>query len=183
VLRCPSDSADGGENGDYMPYNEARPITSAVTSALAENPELDDPTFVDDVIWFNISYLYIVGMTSQDGAAVGLMGDESNAADNGFRVSGLQNAYGTLRREAPQDAAKGYQQQDNHGITGGSWAFSDGHVEWISQGKSEYTAGERVEPGNGDRRWFASGTNPHDRIFQNIARNRKNGTGAIQTID
>lgn len=190
VLRCPSDGVDGGENDTYMPLNDTRTIASASTQVTTENLSLDDPNLRDDVIWFNISYLYITGMTSQDGAAVALFGDESNAADNGLNRGATGAAIprygGTIRRDVTPDSAKGYQSQDNHGTSGGSWAFSDGHVEWIAQTKSEYSPGMHTAPGpagQANRDWSASGLDPHDRIFYNIARNRKNGTSSIQTID
>ena len=186
VLQCPSDDLDGGENGAFQPLSSVETIGSAFTSLVSEsNPELTDPLFRDDIIWYNISYLYVTGMKASDLGSIGFLGDETNSVDNGLAITGATNYVGTLRRQAARDVDRGYQTQDNHGSFGGNWAFTDGHVEWIIQKKSNFTAGEQVAPGppGGNRNWYAAGTDPHDKIFYNIAANRRQGTSAIQTID
>lgn len=193
-LQCPSDTADGGENGaTYQPISTPYPIGSVDSQlrGVGENPDLADPTYTDDVIWSNVSYLYVTGLKTDDPGYVAMMGDETNSADNGFKPAGVPQAYGSLRRDAPRDDLKGYQSVDNHGTGGGNFAFSDGHVEWIPQNKSAYQAGRTIElegtfkrsDPSRPRSFVAMGLNPHDKVFESIARGKGNGTDDVQTID
>ncbi len=183
MLQCPSDRLDGGENTTSQnivatPYTiagvitEPRPSSGGVSYA-------DNDRFLDDVIWFNLSYLYVAGLKQDDPFIIAMIGDESNANDNGNANDPPR--YGTLRRDAPT-ALKGYQAQDNHGSTGGNWAFSDAHIEWIPNKKSPYTAGIPVDVGNG-RSFTPMGLDPHDKVFETIARGKRGGTNDVQTID
>ncbi|MDX2115484.1 MAG: DUF1559 domain-containing protein [Planctomycetota bacterium] len=185
MLQCPSDQTDGGENGAYMPLNTVQPISSVTTSVLTSAPPLNDPSFKDDMIWSNISYMYITGMTTNESADIALIGDEANCADNG-NPANINPRTGTMRKFVADVKLRGYQPQDNHGTTGGNWAFSDAHVEWLPQRQIPTNTYPSPAPGpdNGANRvWDPSGYEPHDRIFFNIARNRRNGTSSIQTID
>lgn len=170
VLQNPADKVDGGEG--------------------ASGFDLRLPTDMhesQDVIWYNISYMYIAGLTKIERGTTALMGDETNANDFGGGDStgrGSDGEWGTLRRDAPE-GLRGYQPDDNHGSSGGSWAFSDGHVEWINQTDSDLTGTQFVKQRGGgpDASWLAMGKHPHDKVFESIARNRKDGTNCIQTID
>jgi prepilin-type N-terminal cleavage/methylation domain-containing protein/prepilin-type processing-associated H-X9-DG protein len=164
VLQCPADRSDGGEGA--APYQARVPKTIST---------------IDDVIWYNVSYVYIAGLKKDEAAAIGLFGDETNASDNGNPGATGAGFWGTLRRDAVE-SQRGYQSQDNHGSFGGNWAFSDGHVEWIAQAKSKYTWGTD-QPINAPRKFRAMGLNPHDNIFETIARVKPQGTNQIQTID
>ena len=164
ALQCPADRSDGGEGATAYQARVPKTIST-----------------VDDVIWYNISYVYIAGLKKTEAAAIGLFGDETNASDNGNPGATGAGYWGTLRRDAPE-SQRGYQAQDNHGAFGGNWAFSDGHVEWIAQGKSQYAWGTD-QPINAPRKFRAMGMNPHDNIFETIARVKPRGTNQIQTID
>lgn len=184
MLQCPSDTTDGGENNQWALRN-VQPIRGVVTEPLTTGSSVNTMG-VDDVIWYNLSYMYVVGMTSQDPGSIAILGDESNAVDNGSPPASVSPNLGTLRRQASSDELRGYQPQDNHGTSGGNYAFADGHVEWVARKRSDFTPGEQVAPGpfgQGSRNWYAAGWDPHDYIFYNIARNRRNGTSSIQTID
>lgn len=164
TLQCPSDRSDGGEG--HSQFQARRPTT--ISS-------------VEDVIWYNISYVYIAGLKKDERTAIALFGDETNASDNGNPGAPTTGAWGTLRRDAPANQ-RGYQEQDNHGSSGGNWAFSDGHVEWIAQTRSQYEWGTD-QPVNSPRKFRAMGMDPHDKIFETIARVKRQGTNQIQTID
>lgn len=124
ILQSPADKLNGGEATTsagltYMPAMIPRKIRSK-----------------EDVIWFNISYMYIAGLRTIDGSRLGMMGDDTNHLDLGNLGSvtpaqaGQGSWYGTHRKGAPGDG-KGYQPQDNHGDRGGNWAYTDGSVVWI----------------------------------------------------
>jgi prepilin-type N-terminal cleavage/methylation domain-containing protein len=185
MLQCPSDSEDGGENGaQYQPLSSTYTIGNATNDLRTTNPPTNDSDpFRDDVIWYNVSYLYIAGMLTTEGSTVAILGDEANCADNG-NPTNISPRTGTLRKYLAGRLG-GYQRQDNHGASGGTWAFSDGHVDWLPTASADRTAYPNPAPGpNGtSRSWEPSGLDPHDRVFYNIARNRRDGTSAIQTID
>lgn len=184
ALQCPSDVSDGGESNN-QPLANTYKIRSGITTLRQTGVAPDDRTTIDDVIWYNVSYMYIVGLTNQEPSDIALFGDESNYNDDGNPPSTQSPKWGTLRKSAPA-VKRGYQPVDNHGSLGGNFAFSDGHVEWVGQRKSQFVAGpQRVFPEIADdtRMWEAAGLDPHDRIFYKIARNRRNGTNSIQTVD
>lgn len=191
MLQCPADRTDGGENATSQnilgnTYSIASNISSPRPASGGVTYGNDD-TFFDDVIWYNVSYLYVTGLRADDPYTIAMVGDESNANDNG-NANDSPN-WGTLRRDATPATLKGYQPQDNHGASGGNWAFSDSHVEWIANGPSQYGHGELVPVGGTKRdgmtpRTFtAMGRHPHDRVFETIARGKRDGTDEVQTID
>lgn len=164
VLQCPSDRSDGGEGATAFQPRFKKTIAT-----------------VNDVIWYNISFVYIAGMKKDASTGIGLFGDETNANDNGNPGASGAGQWGTLRRDAPVNQ-RGYQQQDNHGSSGGNWAFSDGHVEWVNQTRSQFAWGTD-QPIDSPRKFRAMGLDPHDQIFETIARVKPTGTSEIQTID
>ncbi|MBL4591521.1 MAG: prepilin-type N-terminal cleavage/methylation domain-containing protein [Phycisphaerales bacterium] len=101
-----------------------------------------DPT---DVISYNISYLYIAGLKSDDARILHppvIWGDETNDFDlatqafwGGYRW--WSNSPGqqpqSLLDEIGFNPATGYADADNHGDGGGYFAFADGHAEFIAQ--------------------------------------------------
>lgn len=149
ALQCPSDKQDGS---DSAPVHPRRDVTSI------GNP--------DEVIWYNLSYMYVAGLKTTFNSRVMVMADESNWPDSGNQPS-WSEGWGTLRRNAPADAGRGYIEEDNHGAQGGNFAFVDGHVEW----KESY-----VDP-------FGTVVEPHDSVYGDIERFLPNGTFQIQTID
>lgn len=159
MLQNPADRVDGGENGTKTP---------AITPQT-----IDD---VSKVVWHNISYLYVAGL-NQRTPQLGLIGDETNHVDIGNDADasswGFSSLYGTLRKNAPDGVKPGYNDQDNHGEAGGTFAFTDGHAEWISQ-----TFG--LKQANNP---YSEGFDPHDRIFAEIALFLKDGPSSVETID
>jgi prepilin-type N-terminal cleavage/methylation domain-containing protein/prepilin-type processing-associated H-X9-DG protein len=155
VLQNPADSSDGGENGANYP--------------LATPSKIKDEF---DVAWHNISYFYVAGMKRTD-PSLCLLGDETNHVDigtAGVTDIGIKPYYGTFRRNHPDTSKRGLQDVDNHGKSGGNYAYSDGHVEWIVGRTNPNT--DSVEP--------------HDRIFGEITtflKKRGDSTSAVQTVD
>ncbi|MEO1129682.1 MAG: hypothetical protein AAFX05_08265 [Planctomycetota bacterium] len=121
-LQSPADTLDGGENGSRFP--------SVAPGQIRDRR---------DVWWGNISYMFIAGIRTDLGSPVALIGDESNAVDAGNLTGGgtVDNYLGTLRAGAPTLEERGYQDVDNHGASGGNFAFTDAHVEWIASQRSE----------------------------------------------
>ncbi len=175
MLQCAGDRADGGEGSTR--FGVRRPVT------------IKGP---DDVIWYNISYLYIAGLTRDEPSAIVLFGDETNSFDDGGMSSGQakDGELSTFRRfaRASKNEKIGYWTSDNHGEVGGNFTFSDGHVEWLVNQKSGYPAGNYEFKGTYDskgqaRVFQATGTNPHDAIFSTIGRVKRDGTSVVRTVD
>jgi prepilin-type N-terminal cleavage/methylation domain-containing protein len=172
ALQCSSDTSDGGEGTG---------AESGTTYRLRQPVVI---TEARDVIWYNISYLYVTGLRQDDKFTIAMIGDETNANDNG--APGASNTasgpWGTLRRNHDKESQRGYQAQDNHGSSGGNWAYSDSHVEWIASKKNSNIYNMEVDVGGG-RKYTAGAMDPHDRIFESIARGKRGGTSDVQTID
>lgn len=147
ALQCPSDQLDGGDEGDSLGNVAQVPYTISDSR---------------DVVWYNISYLYVAGLTDHERGPVALFGDETNSDDTG---GGGFSTYGTLRRSYPDSDQRGYWDVDNHGKTGAHWAFSDAHVEWLSQTKTN------------------DAQEIHNFIFEQIEKNHVGGDEAVETID
>ena len=96
-----------------------------------------------DAISYNISYLYIAGLRTDEPTIVTpapFWGDETNGPDvsvyawYGGRDPGIFDAYG---RSAGAAGPGGFAPVDNQGKEGGSYVFTDGHADFI-----------RSQPGN-----------------------------------
>lgn len=158
VLQNPADRGDGdiAQNGG----DPARwPI--AVPGDIREEK---------DVVWYNISYLYIAGLRNDEAARIGMMGDGTNAND----IGGGQAAgpAGTLRSNLAffgNDRSRtGYQPQDNHGSSGGNFLYTDNSVSWLG-GKD--TAHDEI---------FDLINRRYDPNFQSESQRRSN---AVMTVD
>lgn len=152
VLRCPADQLDGGENGNlFLP-----------TSPTKMGSEVD-------VNWSNISYAYIALLRNNENSRFALYGDETNACDWGNTAGGvpIQNWYGSWRLNNPDSLGRGFLPVDNHGTTGGNFAFTDGAATWMVQNR----------PSNG------GALEPHDEIFSAINQFHRGGSSTVQTID
>lgn len=173
ILQSPSDALDGGENG------------SSFGGSTGYVPT--DITGPEDVTFFNISYMYISGISQNWNAPpLPMILDESNHVD---AFQGTAQAYipdaedplGTLRNAAPNVEDRGYLPVDNHGEEGGHIAFTDGSVDFFDQ--------QRRDPaGNGQ-----SGVSIYDEVYitdyhgvfaqGSAAEGAAFGTANIATID
>ncbi len=176
VLQSPADAGDGGEgNVALTPFVNPTDIQSK-----------------QDVIWFNISYLYVAGLRTTT-RPVFFAGDETNYMDwgnpGGAQVAGSGLQVSTFRTDPgrfPTLRERSLQEQDNHGAAGGNYVRTDGSADWIENSRNLAAGGTEEEFQS------ATGTNPHDEIFLDLqdalglgrlAEGEENDTTFIQTID
>ena len=125
VLVCAADREDrwyGRPTQPGRPYDSYQAI---------KNPK--EPASERDVVSYNLSYLYMAGLKSEELIVVKpvpLWGDETNGSDtstdawygrpggNDAELAGTQPGY--------------YAPSDNHGSKGGNFVFSDGHGEFVT---------------------------------------------------
>jgi len=122
VLTCAADREDfwyGRPSQPRQSYNSYRSV---------KQPK--EPASERDIVSYNISYLYIAGLKSEEQVVVKpvpMWGDETNGNDistdawygyDGADQAGTQPGF--------------YAPQDNHGAKGGNFVFSDGHAEFVT---------------------------------------------------
>jgi len=130
LLTCPSDKEDR-----FYKAIPAPPLADTYRTAKIKIPKT--PGSANDVIGYNISYLYIAGMKTDEPAvlsAVPIWGDETNGPDisteawygagTGAAATGNATAAGTTPGF--------YGPLDNHKKDGGNFVFSDGHAEFLT---------------------------------------------------
>lgn len=125
ILYCPSDNEDRYyRNGISNP-----PLDGLYATAHVHQPK--PPSSEADVISYNISYLYIAGLKTDEPMIVSpapLWGDETNGPDVSTDAwyAGAQNA-------AAAGTTPGYYApSDNHGTAGANFVFSDGHANFLT---------------------------------------------------
>jgi prepilin-type N-terminal cleavage/methylation domain-containing protein len=135
VLVCPRDKEDRyfGFTGDAA--------LKRYTQGTSKIPE--PPAREEDVITYNISYLYFAGLRPIDPDVLVppvIWGDETNTNDIALNAFYGYNWYNDAPGTEPQatlnqvgfNPQTGYGDIDNHGDEGGYFVFSDGHVEFIN---------------------------------------------------
>jgi prepilin-type N-terminal cleavage/methylation domain-containing protein len=134
VLVCPRDKETRyfGWQGD-----------TAARRYLQGSPKLPTPPSTEeDVISYNISYLYFSGLRPIDPDVLQppvIWGDETNTNDIATNAFWGYSIYNQTAQSEPQavldqvgfNPETGYADIDNHGDRGGYFAFSDGHVEFV----------------------------------------------------
>ncbi|MEM1424743.1 MAG: type II secretion system protein [Planctomycetota bacterium] len=182
LLQSPADALDGED--------------SVLGVNASGNPGVVNPTDItqqEDVAWFNVSYLYIAGLSATS-RPITIMGDETNHVDYGNLGSsnpggGFSGAWGTFRKDAPDADVRGYQSVDNHGDKGGNFVRTDGSAYWLQAQQNDLRNASSTGAGGVNRFAAAAGFDPHDAIFLEIAEALKvedasgNTTSFIQTID
>lgn len=133
VLTCPSDKEDlwfQAPNGSPDPGSGAGLITNPGTLRFQPKP----PAVEDDIISYNISYLYFAGLKADDPkvlSAVPMWGDETLGPDVStdafYGGGGGNSANATAAGTQPGN----YSKRDNHGTVGGNFVFSDGHAAFF----------------------------------------------------
>lgn len=122
--------ADKEDRYYAMPY--APPPARTYSSATVKIPRA--PTKAEEVISYNISYLYIAGLKEDEPLVIQppLFGDETNGPDistYAFYGPGENSPNATQA-----DAKFGYYgKADNWGQEGGAFVFTDGHAQFLSQ--------------------------------------------------
>ncbi|MGE3107270.1 MAG: type II secretion system protein [Phycisphaerales bacterium] len=127
TLLCPADKEDR-YYGPLVP-----PGAGNYATATVKQPR--EPRDDTDVISYNISYLYIAGLRTDESAIPNptpFWGDETDGPD----VS-VDAWYGGGGGNSANAAAAGtmpgfYGPYDNHGKRGGNFAFTDGHADFIT---------------------------------------------------
>lgn len=130
VLYCPSDKLDFFYGLPYdVSTNNYASVSVSPTARKVPHPPRSD----NDIISYNISYMYVAGLKTDEAMIINpapIWGDETNGNDlstNSFYGSGTD-----ATSRARDGITPGfYGKLDNHGTTGGHWAFSDGHAQLI----------------------------------------------------
>ncbi|MBL8764933.1 MAG: DUF1559 domain-containing protein [Phycisphaerae bacterium] len=154
ALVCPSDKLDRY----YLP---APPSNQRYPGKAIKIPKI--PVAPQEVISYNISYLYIAGFKTEEPRLAGpapLWGDETNARDVG------SDAWWGNSADASKVGVRQnyFASEDNHGIDGGNYAFTDGHAVFV--------------PLNAAATFFTGNTNP-----QNVNVIDSSRSTRLQTID
>lgn len=127
VLLCPSDKED-------RYYGQITfPGSGSVANAPIKVPRLARSQ--DEVVSYNISYLYIAGLKTDEAVVIKpapMWGDETIGPDVGVDAwygagpgGNMANADAALTRPGF------YSPADNHGAEGGNFVFSDGHGQFL----------------------------------------------------
>lgn len=123
TLVCPSDRLDKFFG---KPYDNI-----ANKYGTAEDKFPRTPKGPNDVISYNLSYMYIAGLKTDEPVVISpapLWGDETNGNDistNSFYGQGMDAD--SIARDKIKPGF--YGPRDNHGEEGGNWVFSDGHAQ------------------------------------------------------
>ena len=133
TLYCPSDKED-------LYYGRVTPRGATISSAIAAGwtkiPHA--PKNAEDVVSYNISYMYIAGMKTDEAVLVKpapIWGDETIGPDisvdawygAGTGATSTPNATSAMSRPGY------YGPRDNHGKDGANFTFTDGHADFLKQ--------------------------------------------------
>ncbi|KAA0216800.1 MAG: type II secretion system protein [Leptolyngbya sp. PLA3] len=133
VLTCPADRETIYWGRFYGSLE--RNLPAAVAANRTKVPEA--PGSSEDVIGYNISYMYIAGFRAGDPEILKpapLWGDETQGPDvgvNSWYGQDVDAEYVGLSVTA-DDGHRHYAKVDNHGDAGANWAFTDGHAEFVT---------------------------------------------------
>jgi prepilin-type N-terminal cleavage/methylation domain-containing protein/prepilin-type processing-associated H-X9-DG protein len=144
-LHCPADRTDY-----YWPPGTGSPRLA--TGRLKVPKRTNNP---EELISYNISYLYIAGFRLNEPALVApapLFGDETNASDIATD-SWYGNSADSIAAGVPVNSGE-YAKNDNHGNAGANFAFTDGHADFLKG-----SAPSTFFPGPGDPRFNANPQN------------------------
>ncbi len=129
VLYCPSDRLDIFYN--WRPFSLRQSLAAALSAGRTKIPR--PPRNQEDVVSYNISYLYIAGMKTDEAVIVKpapIWGDETLAPD--VSTDAWYGAGGGQDNSVAGKTRPGfYGPEDNHGRDGGNFVFTDGHAEFL----------------------------------------------------
>lgn len=117
-----------------FPYT-TNPVNNTYAAAPSKTPK--PPGGERDVISYNISYLYIAGLRTDEPNIVTpapLWGDETNGPDVSTLAwygGGSTDAFTRFGAPAGAGGPGAYAPVDNQGKDGGSFVFTDGHAEFL----------------------------------------------------
>lgn len=128
VLYCPSDRLDAYYGRTPSP---GQSLASALSAGRTKVPHA--PKNSDDVVSYNISYLYIAGMKTDEAVILKpapIWGDETLGPD--ISTDAWYGAGGGVDNAPAGMTQRGfYGPQDNHGKDGANFTFTDGHSEFL----------------------------------------------------
>jgi len=129
ALTCPSDTADVWYG---MPYPQLTTYSPNL-ERLPQTPGKDQ-----DVVAYNISYLYIAGLKTDESVIINpapIWGDETNGPDVAtmawYGAGSVNPGSPTPNATAAGVLPGNYGARDNHGKIGGNFVFTDGHADMI----------------------------------------------------
>jgi len=157
VLHCERDKLDS-----YFPFS-VDPVNDRYADDDRKDKVPESPSSPEDVISYNISYLYIAGLKSYESglpSAIPFWGDETVTNDHstnawfGYdwindRPGDNQEPQATLD-EVGFNPQSGYSDLDNHGDEGGFFVFTDGHVEFMTENPQRTFFADPNAPGVDD---------------------------------
>jgi prepilin-type N-terminal cleavage/methylation domain-containing protein len=109
------------------------------------------PSRKELVVAYNISYMYYMGLRPDEPgliAPVPIVGDETNGND--LRDDTFyNNEPQAVKDQIGANKPRFYAEIDNHSDSGGSWAFSDGHAEFLTDNiQDTFFGGNNTNPQN-----------------------------------
>lgn len=139
ILVCPRDKEDS-----YFGFVPAQVRYARYTASFRKSKTPIAPVKEEDVISYNLSYLYFAGLRPIDPDIITppvIWGDETitnDIAEGAFFGYDWANSRPGTEPQPTLEAVgynplTGYSDFDNHGDEGGYFAFSDGHVEFIEE--------------------------------------------------
>jgi prepilin-type N-terminal cleavage/methylation domain-containing protein/prepilin-type processing-associated H-X9-DG protein len=162
VLACPADREDRYYGMPYHPGGNLNYSTAKIKQPEPAGSE-------QEVITYNISYLYIAGLKTDEAVIINpapIWGDETNGPDISTYAWWGGGGSGQGNADAVDTEPGFYAKVDNHGDSGANFVFTDGHAEFLK--------------GNIHETFFSSDTttNPQSINLLDHDRSRK-----VQTID
>ncbi len=130
VLVCPADREDLFYGLPYSPSGNQNMISANTKSKRPQTPGGEQ-----EIISYNISYLYIAGFRADESAfakSAPLWGDETQGPDlstNAWYGAGGGNQANAAVAETNPGF---YSRLDNHGKKGANFVFTDGHADWLT---------------------------------------------------
>ncbi len=157
TLYCPADKEDAWFNAVTLPGQGN--LTSGTT--MFKIPHA--PRSREDVVSYNISYLYIVGLKTDEPVILKpapIWGDETLGPDVSTDAWYGAGGGNSANADAAQSRPGYYGPRDNHGRAGANFVFTDGHVDFLKNNVHETffdsanTSGQSinvVQPGRSNR--------------------------------
>jgi prepilin-type N-terminal cleavage/methylation domain-containing protein len=176
ILVNPRDKEDRWYGFPYSPT----PTVTSYASAPSKIPK--PPAGENEVVSYNISYLYIAGFKTDESNIVTpapLWGDETNGPDVSTLAwygGGNPSAFAAYGQAAGAAGAGGYAPVDNQGKDGGSFVFTDGHAEFLRSTPSIPVAEAQII----QNIFFSSDTRRFPKSINCIDSRRSN---RVQTVD
>jgi prepilin-type N-terminal cleavage/methylation domain-containing protein len=164
ILTCPSDRQDYYFG---VPYNPTLPLFMGNPKVKVIKPKT--PGSEEDVVTYNVSYLYIAGLKTDEPAIAKpapIWGDETDGPDLStnawYGAGGGDKTNATFAETQPGL----YGPNDNHGKEGGHFVFTDGHAQLLK--------------GNVHDTFFSKDVNTNPQSINIYITNRSD---RVQTID